>query len=291
MLKKLFSKKTEKKISLYLGEKQLVICDQQKGLTTLLAKKMLHSESQWADVFLALVDEYQLVGSQVSVVLSRNFYQTFNIDKPKVEASELLATLPFSIKDLVSESIFDLVIDYYDMPAQQRKTEQITVICLLKQRVLMIRDFILGGGCKLESITIEELALTQLLGNRNEANILISQQSHELLLTVVKDGQLYFTHSIRGFNDLLALPLQEVESALLDGLSLEIQRTLDYISSQLRINSIGVLYLALVCPDLKLLSEKLGTYLMRSVQPYGKDQQYDFLAIGAYGGLIVEEQS
>lgn len=290
MLQKLFGKKTSKAISLYLGDKQIAICNQQQGQLSLLAKKKVTSEAQWSEVFLALVNEYQLAGSNVSVVLGRDFYQTFDIEKPKVEEDELLASLPFSIKDLVSESVFDLVVDYYDMAPQQRKGDQITTICLPKVRVLIIRDMILGAGCKLQGITIEELALARLLGEHQEANILLSQNNNELLLTVVKEGQLYFTHRVRGFNEYLPLPMAEVESVLLDGLSLEIQRALDYISSQLRINSIGVLHLALVCPDIKLLSEKLGSYLARNVQPYGEDGQYDFLAIAAYGGLIVEDK-
>jgi len=290
MLKKLFSKKTKKEISLYLGDKQIVICHQQEGKVTLLVKKKVDSEEQWKAVFLALADEYKLSGQHVSVVLGRDFYQTFDIDKPKVAESELLASLPFAIKDLVSESVFDLIVDYFDMPLQQRKTEQITVVCLPKKRVLMIRDMILETGCKLASITAEELALSKLLGEHSEANILLSQQYNELLLTVVKEGQLYFSHRVRGFNELVALPLEEVEEALLDGLSLEIQRALDYISSQLRINAIGGLYIALVCPDIKQLSEKLGGYLARNVQPFGEDEQYDFLAIAAYGGLIVESE-
>ena len=125
MLKKWFNKKTEKDISLYLGANQIAICHQQEGRPVLLAKKTLSSDKQWAQEFTHFVDEFQLQGCQVSVVLGREFYQTFDIEKPKVEQAELLASLPFSIKDLVSESIFDLVVDYYDMPFQQRKGEQI----------------------------------------------------------------------------------------------------------------------------------------------------------------------
>lgn len=290
MLKKWFSKQTEKKISLYLGDKQIAICHQLDGRPTLLAKKAVNSDAQWLEMFTVLVQEFQLQGCQVSVVLGREFYQTFDIEKPKVDQSELLATLPFSIKDLVSESVFDLVVDYYDMPLQQRKGEQITAICLPKTRVLMIRDMLLGAGLKLKGITIEDLALTALLGKHDEANILLSQQNNELVLTVVKEGQLYFTHRLRGFNELLVLPLEEVENALLDGLSLELQRALDYVSSQLRINAIGTLYLAVICPDIKLLSEKLGGYLARNVSPYGEEGQYDFLSILAYGGLVEEAE-
>jgi MSHA biogenesis protein MshI len=285
MFKKWFSKKIEKQISLYLGDKQIAICHLQAGQRVLLAKKEVNSESQWEETFIALVNKHQLQGYQVSVVLGREFYQTFVIDKPKVGESELLPSLPFSIKDLVSESVFNLVVDYYDMPFQQRKGEQITVICLPKTRVLMIRDMLLQSGLTLNGITIEELALTALIGTHEEANILLSQQNNELVLTVIKDGQLYFTHRLRGFNELLVLPLSEVESVLLDGLSLELQRALDYINAQLGINTVGALYLAVICPDIKLLSEKLGSYLARNVVPYGEYNQYDFLSILAYGGL------
>lgn len=290
MLKKLFTKKIQTKISLYLGVKQVAICHLHEGKVTLLAKKPVQSEKQWTDIFTTLVDELNLSGNQVSVVLGRDFYQTFDIEKPKVEPSELLTTLPFSIKDLISDSIFDQVVDYLDVPFQPRKGEQVTAICLPKTRVLMIRDMILACGCKLQGITIEEVALTQLLGVHEEANILLSQQQNELVLTVAKQGQLYFTHRLRGFNELLPLPLADVESALVDGLSLEIQRALDYISSQLRVNTIGALYIAVVCPDIKLLSEKLGEYLARNVQPYAEDGEYDFLSLIAYGALMGEGQ-
>lgn len=290
MLKKLFTKKTQTEIGLYLSDKQIALCQLQQGKATLLAKKIVSSEKQWPEVFSALVNEFQLSGNAFSVVLGREFYQTFDIEKPKVEESELLATLPFSIKDLISESIFDQVVDYIDMPFQQRKGEQVTAICLPKTRVLMIRDMVLQSGCKLNGITIEELALTRLLGVHEEANILLSQQKNELVLTVVKEGQLYFTHRLRGFNELLILPLEDVENALLDGLSLEIQRALDYISSQLRINAIGALYLAVVCPDIKLLSEKLGSYLARNVQPFGEEAEYDFLSLITYGAIAEEVQ-
>lgn len=289
MFKKLFSKSIKKNISLYLGDKEIAICHQHEGRGTLLAKKRVSSEKQWLEAFSELVNEHQLQGCQASVVLGRSFYQTFDIDKPKVEESELLATLPFSIKDLVSDSVFDLVVDYFDMPFQQRKGEQITVTCMPRQRVLQIRDMVLGSGLTLQDITIEELALTALLGEHEEANILLSQQGNELVLTVTKSGQLCFTHHLRGFNELLALPLVEVESALLDGLSLELQRALDYINSQLRINTIGALYLAVICPDIKELSEKLGGYLARNVLPFGEQDQYDFLSLLAYGGLAEEK--
>ncbi|WP_413701264.1 hypothetical protein ACLKMH_06110 [Psychromonas sp. KJ10-10] len=295
MFKQWFTKKTKKEIGLYLSDKKMTLCHIKEGQPILIAKKTLNSEKQWPEIFSELANEHQLQGCQVSVVLGREHYQSFDIEKPKVNEAELLATLPFSIKDLVSESVFNLVVDYYDMPFQQRKGEQIKAICVPKLRVLAIRDMLLTAGLQLKSITIEELALSALLGTHSEANILLSQHGNELVLTVAKEGQLYFSHRLRGFNELIALPLEEVEDALLEGLSLELQRALDYISSQLRINGISTLYLALVCPDIDMLSEKLGSYLARNVKPYyigsAEHSTLDYLSIIAYGGLMGEQQS
>ncbi|WP_415227152.1 hypothetical protein [Psychromonas sp.] len=286
MFKNLFPKKVQTKISLYLASNRLVICLLEEGGIRLLAQTAVSSEAQWAQKFASVVNEHKLHHGQVSVVLSRDFYQTFDIEKPKVEEGELMATLPFSIKDLVSESIFDLVVDYYDMPFQQHKGDQITAVCTPKKRVINIRDMIFKQGMKLKEITTEELALTRLLGKSEEVNLLLSQQKNELVLTVVKEGQLFFSHRLRGFNELLAEPLGGFENALLDGLSLELQRALDYMNSQLRIASISHLYLAVVCPDLPLLAEQLSSYLAKKVVPFGETDQYDFTNILAYGPLM-----
>lgn len=282
----LFSKKTPISISLFLGMNRLAICLLKEGEISLLDQVNISSDSEWEEVFESLVNTHKLQNAQVSVVLSRDFYQTFDIEKPKVEESELMANLPFSIKDLVAESIFDLIVDYYDRPVVPHKDEQITAVCVARQRIIKIRDMVLKHDMQLKEITIEELALTRLLGDSEEVNLLLSQQNNELVLTVVKEGQLFFSHRLRGFNELLALPLSDVEETLVDGLSLELQRVLDYINSQLRLTSISHLYLALVCPDITLLAEKLGLYLAKNVVPFGEKEQYDFTNILAYGVLM-----
>lgn len=283
MFKNLFSNNGKKTISLYLGMNRVAICEEQNEQIKLIAGEFIESDAEWTSVINKMVTKHDLKKLNVSVVISKNFYQTFDIDKPKLEEKELLATLPFSIKDLVSESIFDLVVDYFDKPAQVRKNDQITVVCVPKNRIIAIRDMLQNNELTLKSVTTQEMAVCQLFRQEKEANILLSQQENELVLSVVKAGQLYFTLRIRGYNDLLPLPLEEVENVLIEGLSLEIQRALDYISSQLRIHTIGSLYLALQCPDINLLSEKLSGYIGKNVQPFSNQYNYQFLS--AYGGF------
>jgi len=289
MLKSLFSKKSQAQISLFLGMNKLSVCLLDAGQIRLLQQVPISSDAQWEDSLESIVSEHKLHNAQAAIVLSRDFYQTFTIEKPKAADNELMASLPFAIKDLVSESIFDLIVDYYDMPVQQHKGKQITAVCIAKQRVISIRDMLLKQSISIKEITTEELALTRLLGNSSEVNILLSQQNNELVLTVAKQGQLFFSHHLRGFNELLALPLNDTENLLLDGLSLELQRALDYINSQLRITSIAHLYLAVVCPDLALLAEKLSAYLGKNVVPFSQQENCDFTNILAYSLLLRNE--
>ncbi|TEW56743.1 hypothetical protein E2R68_01495 [Psychromonas sp. RZ22] len=283
MFKNIFPGRIKSTISIYLGMHKVAICEEKNGQVTLIAGEFIQSDAEWPAVIKKMVAKYALKHVNVSVVIAKNFYQTFDIDKPQLEEKELLATLPFTIKDLVSESVFDLVVDYFDKPQQVRKNPQITIVCLPKSRVIAIREILSNNDLILKRVTTEEMAACQLFENSDEANILLSQQGNELLLSVVKNSQLYFSLRIRGYNEYLPMILENVESQLVEGLSLEIQRALDYINSQLGIQTIGCLYLALQCPDIQLLSEKLGSYLDKTVQPF--DEQYDYHFLFAYGGF------
>ena len=283
MLKTLFSNRSKKSISIYFGMNKVAICEYVNGKPVLIAGELIQSDDEWSITIKKMVNEYRLKNHNVAVVIGKDFYQKFDIDKPDLEEKELQATLPFTIKDLVSESVFDLVVDYFDKPEQVRKNAQITVVCIPKKRVLQLRDLLSDNELVLKSITTEEIATSQLFAKSEEANILLSQQDTEILLSVVKNGQLYFSLRLRGYNDLLSTPLQEGENPLVDGLSLEIQRALDFINSQLQINTIGALYLALQCPDIDLLSSELANYIDKQVRPFPADYNYDFLL--AYGGF------
>jgi MSHA biogenesis protein MshI len=288
MFKGIFSKKPTTRISLYLAKNRIALCHIKNGQVESLAHESIFSEAQWETVFSSFVQQYQLQNSEASVVLSRDFYQTFDIEKPKVAESELLVSLPFAIKDLVSESIFDLVVDYYDRPLQ-RQSVKITTICVAKATIIKIRDMVLNEKIKLKNITIEELAITYLLEDSEQANILLSQYNNDLILTVVKNAHPYFSRRLRGLGAKLTTALDSTENTLVDDLSLEIQRVLDYINSQLGITKVEHLYLALTCPDINALVNSLNSYLTLKIVPFGDEGQYDFDNFPAYGPLIAEQ--
>jgi len=283
MLNTLFSHRTQKSLRLYLAMNKIALCEQVNGQSKFLAGEFVQSDLEWAEIIKMLVKEHRLKNDAVSVVISHDFYQKFDIDKPDLEEKELLASLPFLIKDLVSESIFDLVVDYIDKPKQARKKRQMTAVCMPRSRVIQIRDMLSDNELNLTAISIDELTSTQLLTVRDEAQVLLCQQGAALLLSVVKAGQLHFSLRIRGVNALLRQSQSALDNTLLETLSLEIQRTLDFIHSQLQITTIEAFYLALPCADIELMADLLSGYLGREVTPFAKHYRYDFLL--AYGSV------
>jgi len=286
MFKSLLPKRIKKTMSLYLSMHKIAICEYKNNRPIFLAGEFIQSDAEWPLVLKKWVTEYRLQNYTVSIVLGKDFYQKFDLDKPELDEKELMATLPFAIKELVSESVFDLVVDYIDKPPQVRKKNQMTVVCINKHKVFNLRDMLSAHKLKLRTITIEEIAACQLFTYSEDVNILLSQQYNELLLSVVKERQLYFSLRIRGYNELLSDSLDGEDNILVDGLSLEIQRALDFIHSQLQISTITTLYLALQCSDIHLLSTKLSNYIGKTIKPFPTQYNYNFLL--AYGGFEQE---
>ena len=124
----------------------------------------------------------------------------------------------------------------------------------------------------LDCIGIEELATTNLFSlhavspqsaaehsRLNSAQMLISQQDfQEVSLTIIYDNQLYFSRRLRGFSRLRELPAEQLDSSsLLDSFSLEIQRSADFVVSQLKIPEVKNINVALPSASLDALIARL----------------------------------
>jgi len=84
-------------------------------------------------------------------------------------------------------------------------------------------------------INIEEMAVTNLFTEEAQARLVLSHISgQELLLTVVRQGELFMQRRVRGFNQLDSVSAEDLAFGLADNLSLELQRSMDYFESQLR---------------------------------------------------------
>lgn len=171
--------------------------------------------------------------ARVQLLLDASHYQLLQADKPRVEADEVSQALLWSIKDMVSLPLANIQLDYFESPIAN--LSKVTVVVADRDVLSRLVQAAVLAGFELAGIGIEEVAMTHLFSAEPHARLLVSQRAgQELLLTVIKEGQLYMQRRVRGFNELHRFDAQQLSQGVADSLSLEIQRSMDYFESQLR---------------------------------------------------------
>jgi len=179
-------------------------------------------------------EKHKLQG-QCHLVLASSQTQVVQIDKPNIPESELNDALKWQIKDLVSYSPDDMVLDYFDGPTLAGGSEKVNVICASKKDLLTLIEPLNQNGIMLKTITTEEFAFASLIPVQNDACLMVCQQpNEEIILLIVKQGKVFFSRRLRGFTQIASKSEEELSFEIIDNLSLEIQRSTDYFERQLK---------------------------------------------------------
>ncbi|MGO4892101.1 type IV pilus biogenesis protein PilM [Flavobacterium sp. W21_SRS_FM6] len=204
--------------------------------------------TDWANQLKHYVDKHELHNTPCRVTLSIAKYPLLQLDKPAVEESEINQALQWVVKEQLGQDI-ELAIDHFELPASPANAKKLYVVSLPKDEVKVIRNGILAAELNLEAITIEELSACQLLPKSEEASVFLHQDlGDQINLSIVKNGLLYFSRRLKGYENLSSFSEQELQLGIADNLALEIQRSLDYFESQLRQAPIKRAYVALDSP-------------------------------------------
>ena len=183
----------------------------------------------------------QLVGDLSStiplcLVLSAERYQLIQLEKPAVPETEMLQALPWLARELTSVAVDDMLLDYLDLPEQaSQQGARINVVVTAKSSLLELCRELQRRKVQLVNIQPEEWLPRNVLPEQNGAVMLIVHQpGHELMLQIIRQGALYFSRRLRGFNRIDQYGISELSQGMLDNLLLEVQRSLDYFEGQLR---------------------------------------------------------
>ena len=188
----------------------------------------------WAAQLKNYVEQHHLKRTTCHVALATHHYQILQIDKPDVEDAELSQALLWRVKEQMPGND-DIVFDHFDYPGISNATERVNVVAVAKKSMQEICKGISRAELKLSSIGIEELATCELIPRSDEAVItLFRSHSDQVCLNIVKQGQLYFSRRLRGYENLSSFSVEELQMGVGDTLSVEIQRSMDYFESQLR---------------------------------------------------------
>jgi MSHA biogenesis protein MshI len=232
-------------------------------------------------------------------VLKPSAYSMLFVEAPDVAHEELRAAVRWRIKDLLDFHIDDAVIEVFQMPQQGRggPTRMMYAIAAREQEVRKRVDDATEAGLNLGAIDILELSLRNialLLDTDGRGVALLYEAKGGGILLLVRNGVLYLARHIETGTE--QLEFSDMRSALVDGLALEVQRSLDYYESHYEHNSIPNLYTwGLESWDNEQLDNALGL----SVRPVELESLFELetspdtgsrqLCLPAIGGALRQE--
>lgn len=240
-----FSKKqSEQVIGISLQQKSIALCSfpsltaitspKSDAIQEAIFQQLNVTELNFSATIIELQADANLAG-KCHIVLNSQQSQIVQVDKPNVPAAEINSALKWQIKDLVSISPENMVLDYFDGPVLAGGKEKINVVCSPLSELKKIVTAANQEKMDVVSITIAEFAFANLLPIQNDACLLVCQQpNEEIVLLIVKQGKLYFHRQLRGLSQIANKTEDELTMTVIDSLALEIQRSSDYFERQLK---------------------------------------------------------
>ena len=209
--------------------------------------------------------------------MAPNDYQLLLVEAPDVESTELRAAIRWRIKDLIDFHIDDAVVDVVEIPGQDRGRARMMYVVVARAACVRERvDVIEDAGLELVAIDVEELALRNLVAladtDRRGVCALWFGADHGLIV-IVRDGELYLARRIEiGITHLFGAAqhgdpehgeLGDPLASLLDQVTLEIQRSLDYYDSHFSNPPVANVFVAPCAPAMPFIA----THLDRGLEP------------------------
>jgi len=197
-------------------------------------------EGHWEQALKLALTSGNYSGYSAVVTFNPKHYQIYQIDKPEIPQSEWPSALPFLLKDLISERVSDIVADAFLLP----ESRKIQAYVFNKRLLFTLTEVLNQAGVRLNRVLPEEEVWGHVQSDIQNFMLLHRGIGSDFKIGAYIENRNRFQRSIRG----VVAPLTDNASSELqfDSLALELQRSIDYLSSQIRSASINHL---LVCCD------------------------------------------
>lgn len=222
-----------------------------------------------------LVDGLRAGQTRSTTLMGAGDYQLMLADALQVQADEMRDAIRWRIKDLLDFNVDEAIIDLFEIPDQSRnQPPQVYVVAAPVARVRERIETVEQAGLRLETVDIEELALRNLTAMLEEdaqgvALLWLTGEYGLILLTL--GGNLYLSRRIEVSATALFTASQQGDpengevapglAELIDQITLEIQRSLDYYDSHFSLPPVSCVMVAPVVPDLPFLASRLESGL------------------------------
>ncbi|MFA0311671.1 MSHA biogenesis protein MshI [Vibrio splendidus] len=182
----------------------------------------------WESALKKSLNSEAFTSNRLQLIVCANYYQTFQIDKPDIPESEWSVALPFLLKDLVSERVTEITASAVALPTSNK----LQVYVLPKKLLDKLLNITHSAQVELSGVAPEDEIWGYSAGELSNFILLQRSANSHFKLGAFVENTVCFQRTIRS----VVPPLTGVASSALqlDGLALELQRSIDYLSSQIK---------------------------------------------------------
>ncbi len=202
--------------------------------------------SGWLTALTKAMDNDAYTGASAIVTLGAHHYQSYQVEKPELPPEEWAVGLPFLLKDLVAERVTEIVADGVLLPNSNKLQTYV-----LSQKVLTpLRALFEKHRIELQRVVPEDEVWAQTLEGVSDFVLLHQSTRSSFKINAYVESKNFFHRTIRGV--MAPVTGANANSLQVDGLALELQRSIDYLSSQVKQSQFHKIF---ICCDDEIDSE------------------------------------
>lgn len=182
----------------------------------------------WESALKKSLNSEAFTSNTLQLIVCANYYQTYQLDKPDIPESEWSVALPFLLKDLVAERVTEITASAVALPTSNK----LQVYVLPKKLLDKLVNITSSAQIELKGVAPEDEIWGYSAGELSNFILLQRSTNSHFKLGAFVEHTVCFQRTIRS----VVPPLTGVASSALqlDGLALELQRSIDYLSSQIK---------------------------------------------------------
>ncbi len=224
----------------------------------------------------ALRRSKKLDNGPCTLLVEPESYSLLMVEAPSVPADEIRAAIRWKVKELIDFHVDDAVIDVFDIPDQKAGARMMYVVAARIPQVGALTKLAEQVGLELTVVDIPELAMRNIASQLPEdvsGVVLIHLGMNSGGITLTRQSQLFLARrldfGLRSFpmvSDAESGSASEAVRGWMDGLVVEVQRSLDYYESHFSQPPIGHLAIA----PLEMAVPGMADYLAQQLGLQGR---------------------
>ncbi len=182
-----------------------------------------------------IASELAVKNCPVAVTMPLGSYHLLQIERPQVDAQELVEAARWSIRGMLDYPVEDAVVQVFDapQPSDWQRAPLLNVVAVPARFLRELTALVKRAGLKPSKVSIVELAIRDLVARvaeKDEPVATVFVDARQGVIQVTCGGQLYLTRRVEyGLGSVR--PVDTLATGIHMTLPLELRRTVDYFDS------------------------------------------------------------